>query len=699
MKEKFRTIISHIIGSETSKPVCGIMVEDQFKPDRTDDYSIAGTLNAAFLIGLCGEAHSQSKNALRFLESFKDDPGWGQTVRFYLEGLDLVLSEIEDRCFADKGFAEELNGLYLWLINEGEVKDYDQTINRIWKIFFPEGLSLRDNRSRDENIKLLREKRKIRISRLNPSPISDPVNQILFTSNILITAPGNPHTLDNLNISTENRQKLKQVIREGQVWWYDHPVPVDMAFENSEILHGLDGLDRAVEFEKENGTAGKDDRLNCVLSVSVTHHGLRNIAKNYLEYGLDIKKFRHLNIFIFSETDTAGMTDEVLLPAAGRYFDSSDHDVLNNLLGVDGEYGRHYSFLKAVSAFWHVFMDSGVKATFKIDLDQVFPQEELAEQTGYSAFDHLKTPLWGSQGIDSFGNKVELGMIAGALVNRNDVKESLFTPDIKVPENGIYGEDLVFFSRLPQAVSTEAEMMTRYEEDKIDGKSYCIQRIHVTGGTTGILVDSLMKHRPFTPAFIGRAEDQAYIMSVLQGGENKLRCLHKSGLVMRHDKDLTNADLLRSAEMDKHIGDYLRILVFSFYARVLPWGISDIKAELDPYTGCFISGIPVTLVYLRFALKAASMIADKSGTDVEQLIDFILNGGERLDRKIRELTSGLNPLIGKFRKEMQGWNLFYDILAMIQKGIAEGDSFALDLREKARALIESCRAGGKQVKL
>jgi hypothetical protein len=58
--------------------------------------------------------------------------------------------------------------------------------------------------------------------------------------------------------------------------------------------------------------------------------------------------------------------------------------------------------------------DPELKATFKIDLDQVFPQTELIEQTGASAFEHFQTPLWGATGLDAEGQPIELGMIARA---------------------------------------------------------------------------------------------------------------------------------------------------------------------------------------------------------------------------------------------------------------------------------------------
>ena len=275
-------------------------------------------------------------------------------------------------------------------------------------------------------------------------------------------------------------------------------------------IYGLRGLEEAVEFEEQRGTIEEGIRLNCLLSVSATHKGLQGIAKEYLEG--ELKKgsdIQHLNVYIFTEADTSRLVKETLIPAARRYMGDADYSLLQEIIGVDGKYGRHYSFLKAIAALWHVLIDPEVKGTFKIDLDQVFPQRELVDQSGASAFEHLKTPLWGAEGIDNLGNEVELGMIAGALVNERDIANSIYTPDVRFPTKEIKGDEIIFFSLLPQALSTEAEMMTRYRGDNLDGKNQCIQRIHVTGGTSGILVDSLRRYRPFTPTFIGRAEDQA----------------------------------------------------------------------------------------------------------------------------------------------------------------------------------------------
>jgi hypothetical protein len=544
----------------------------------------------------------------------------------------------------------------------------------------------------------MREKRKITITRLNHKPIVDPVREVLFTSNILITIPSAEKNINELPVNSHLKKRLQLIIREEQMYWYDHPIPIGVAPEQNEILHGLEGLDKAVEFEKQKGKVERDARLNCVLSVSVTHEGLQNIVKEYLEDELKREKnIRNLNIFVITEEDTIRMIQEIIIPAAQKFAGIEDHGPLFEVIGVDGEYGRHFSFLKAIAAFWEVFIDRGVKGTFKIDLDQVFPQEELVEQSGFSALEHLKTPLWGAEGVDSEGNNVELGMIAGALVNEKDIRHSLFYPDVRFPDREIKGDELIFNSTLPQALSTEAEMMTRYSVKGIDGKNQCLQRIHVTGGTSGVLIDSLRKYRPFTPTFIGRAEDQAYILSILfDGKDRQLRYVHKDGLIMRHDKKAFAGEAMKAAAIGKLIGDYVRILMFSHYVRALPWSFQSVKNAIDPFTGCFVSRIPLTVVYLRFALKAASFFEKSTEESIEKGFEFLQLGIRRLHEAIQGLTREPNPLIAQFRNEKQGWNIFYDVLDRVEKRIQEGDLFSHELLDKAKTLIRNCRINFKR---
>ena len=285
----------------------------------------------------------------------------------------------------------------------------------------------------------------------------------------------------------------------------------------------------------------------------------------------------------------------------------------------------------------NVLVDPEIKATFKIDLDQVFPQAELLEQTGATAFGHLKTPLWGATGKDSAGQPIELGMIAGALVNQRDIHKGVFTPDVTIPGTKLAPDEYVFFSKLPQALSTEAEMMTRYQAGTdFDGETKAIQRIHVTGGTNGVLVDSLRRYQTFTPSFIGRAEDQAYILSA-RGQQPNLGYAHASGLIMRHDKEGFAQEAIAMAKVGKQVGDYLRIILFSKYADVLPEATDSIKSDIDPFTGCFVSRLPVTVAMLRFALKVANLFnAGKS----DEATEFIHTG-------VFQLQEGLDFIQGE----------------------------------------------------
>jgi len=204
------------------------------------------------------------------------------------------------------------------------------------------------------------------------------------------------------------------------------------------------------------------------------------------------------------------------------------------------------------------------------------------------------TSLWGAHGTDFRGKSIELGMIAGALVNESDIDKSLFTADVRFPQRSLSPEEHIFFSALPQAISTAAEMMTRYDSSPYDGVNTCIQRVHVTGGTNGIRIDSLRRYRPFTPSFIGRAEDQAYLLSAINSTGESLAYVHEDGLIMRHDKEAFAQEAIESAEIGRTVGDYVRMLYFSGYAGALPVKESELKELFDPFTGCFISKLRCT---------------------------------------------------------------------------------------------------------
>jgi len=282
---------------------------------------------------------------------------------------------------------------------------------------------------------------------------------------------------------------------------------------------------------------------------------------------------------------------------------------------------------------------------------------------------------------------VDLGLIAGALVNEGDIGKSLFTPDVKFPERDLSPDEYIFFNPLPQALSTEAEIMTRYNTKSLDGEKTCIQRIHVTGGTNGILIDTLRKYRPFTPSFMGRAEDQAYILSVLLNPEKSPAYVHKDGLIMRHDKEAFAQEAIKAAHTGKLIGDYIRILNFSAYAAALTDNVSELKDKIDPFTGCFVSRIPVTVVFLRFALKAESFFASGEDRDGN---NFIVQGIKRILKALTFVSGENSMLKQQYEKEREGWNDYYDIILVLEKALQKKDPYALNLKEKVVEIISQC---------
>lgn len=683
MNEDFETIINRAFSRKTDgTALIGIDLTSQFNPDSSDASEIQASLNAAFLIALCGEKHHLYSAAKDYLRDMTSRGQWSRAAIFFTDAIKNIETEIATVSETDDTWSQLLERAARELPPENE----DQARRQLWPVFFPEGAVCLEDK--DEGVRELRNRRKVTISRLAEDPVRNPSNEILFTSNVLLGMPLEPDGADELDVSDHVREVIREIREDPQDFWYDHPIHIGTPPANNEALYGVKGLEAALSFETSRGNIEDGEKTDCVLSVSVTHKGLHAIAKEYVMSEFrKAGKIDHLNVYVMTEVETRQLIKEVFLPAMEAFLGTSDVTSLERVFGVDGEYGRHYSFLKAVSALWQVFRNPKLKGTFKIDLDQVFPQNELVAQTGSSAFEHFMSPLWGSRGTDSAGRQVELGMIAGALVNEKDIDRSLFTPDVTFPDEINGPESLFFFKGLPMAFSTEAEMMTRYSAGTgIDGRKSCIQRVHVTGGTNGILVRCLRKHRPFTPTFIGRAEDQAYLMSVMHKPNSiGLRYYHEDGLVMRHDKEAFAGESIKAAHLGRQIGDLVRIVYFSNYARTRPWSWRETKDSFDPFTGAYISRIPLSLVYLNFASSLLSLF-EADGNKASQLFDM---GTERLGNIINYVNQDPCPLKEEFSQESEGWDTFYDLLDLIEQKKSAGDSLAEELVRRGRSILQN----------
>ena len=682
MNQNWTTVLRRLISPADGRPpLVGVDTAGQFQASPDQSAAKPRRLNAAFLLALTGDA-----SARLFLEENRDDQDWGGLAAFYLAGLGRVKAELDRVAADDPDMADRLGRLAAAL--ERDSAGQEEPAALLWPVFFPEGAACAG--PLDQVLADLRRRRRVKITALNPKPITDPAREVLFTANALLTVPD--QTCDWQALRPDLAARLTQVADEEQVYWYDHPVAAGAPPEKNEVLHGLSGLAQAAAFEKRRRPGLAKARLKCLLSVSVTHKGLMGLARDYLAEELGrLEGLDDIDVYVFTESETDRLTREVLLPAARSYFPQAEPGILEKIIGVDGEYGRHYSFLKAIAALWQVLIDPGLKATFKIDLDQVFPQPELVAQTGSSAFEHLMTPLWGARGLDWRGKEVEMGLLAGALVNSSDIEAGLFTPDVDLPTGPPRPDELVFFSSLPQAVSTRAEMLARYDSPDLDGQKACLQRVHVTGGTIGALIDSLRRHRPFTPTFIGRAEDQAYLLSVLFKEKPRLRYLHAPGLIMRHDKEAMAQEAIKAAQAGKLAGDYARMLYFSLYAQALPWSARSIKEATDPFTGCFVTALPASLTHLRLALKAADLFETGKPQAEAQAVELLRLASGRLESIFDFLETEPHALARRYQAEAAGWGLFYDLLDRLETGLAKGEDLARKLQSRARRLVEDCR--------
>lgn len=572
-------------------------------------------------------------------------------TEFLQRGAVLVREELSSLSERDPSFAAAMRAA-----SEAIKSGWNQASREaLWKVFFPEGVGL--ERNPGEMVTALRAKRRVTEITLNPDPISSPADELLFTSNALLAPPVSERVLDEIDMTGDMKEEVRRVMGETQLYYYDHPIHIGTPPESNEVIYGLKGLDEAIAWEKTAGRVAEDTRATVVLSLSVTHGGLHALAKPYLQE--EIRKFGtfdHLQVYLFTEQECRTIVSDVLQPF---FRDEETGREVASVFGVDGEYGRHYSFLKAIAAFWHVFVNPRIRGTFKFDLDQVFPQRELEEESGESALQHFTTPLWGAEGTDSDGNSVDLGMIAGALVNEKDIAGGLFTPDVTIPDDIPFGEAAVFYNRLPMAVSTQAEMMTRYT----DGSDDAILRYHVTGGTNGILVRHLRAYRPFTPSFVGRAEDQAYLLSVLfKPVESRyLRYLHKPGLIMRHDKEAFAGVSITHAKTGRFIGDLVRTYIFSRYVSFLPWDRNRTKEQIDPFTGCFVTNRVWTVVFLRLFLHSIEL-REKP----QELLELLTLAERKLSPLIDDYE-GANYLEKEFNRQQHAWDAFYDALDRAEK--------------------------------
>jgi hypothetical protein len=288
---------------------------EQFDPQAEEHADIARSLNAAFLIVLAGRKHSAFDRAQTYLHQSLKLQQCFEIAGFYISVIKKIRKEIQIGCNHEQDFSRRLQHLAAWLQSSGPHKNDAEHREKLWSVFFPEGVGI--YKQPQQAVNALRQKRMVTITRSHPEPIRDPAAEILFTSNVLLTLPNETQPLDQLPLSTNLKKKLKKIITEPQQYWYDHPIQIGVEPRHNELLYGLTHLAAALDVELLRGTAAADSRLTCILSVSVTHDGLKDIARAYVKETLsriDLKQ--RVDVFVFTETDSRNLIERVLAPAA-----------------------------------------------------------------------------------------------------------------------------------------------------------------------------------------------------------------------------------------------------------------------------------------------------------------------------------------------------------------------------------------------
>ena len=115
-----------------------------------------------------------------------------------------------------------------------------------------------------------------------------------------------------------------------------------------------------------------------------------------------------------------------------------------------------------------------------------------------------------------------------------------------------------------------------------------------------------------------------------------------------------------------------------------------VKDVVDPFTGCFVSRIPTTVTYLRFALKCASLFQDGN---TDQALQFVALGTRRVAEALSFVRGANSELMKRYERERRGWDIYYDTLSAIETALKDEDAFAAALRYRARETIAGCHIG------
>jgi len=666
-------------------------------------------INAAVLIALCGKEHPMFQEAWDYLGV--PDAMCGEQKETYLKFYEIIQEEFVKRLKSDGALVKMLRDV----IRAGDV---DRLKAARLEVFNPLAAKTLSQFDAEHVVKDIRRQNRLRLMANNENFIANPIEEVIFTTNVLVTPPRSESFVPE-GLPGWAEKSLRSVIGLPVHWHFDHPMEMATtgdALHVSEFIFCLRRLEETFRAEVEIEKAARKDHIRegdkvpLYISISPTYGGmnLSSVGREVLkcQYTAAVKsgilpELKFVEPYLYSQTEVKHLIKDVLVPAAKRYFpEMPDKEIEGyfSFFGVEGHYAMHYNFLKAFGSLAK-FMNPRVKAVIKIDTDQSFPADRFYRETGSCWLETFTIPTLGALARDRNERNIYLGCFAGSLTNLNELidKDDLFLPDIAipdVPESIPEGEAGVFYQGLLQSLITRGEAFppeVQWKALKILNE-YPYMRTFVTGGTTGFLVDALERYAPFVDAHVHRAEDQAFLLSVLfdQYDGNLLRYVYFPGLHMIHEKEFFASELIKIAEPYKKICDLERIWTFSHLARALceikGWNFEDVRKTLNFFTASFIQPFPGLLALTRFVLS----VAGKGGRNREDII-YQKEGLRRLSKIAFSQERYYRDTKTRVAKQIRAWRFYYDLMIRLRESAEKRDPFALALKIKASEINNNCK--------
>jgi len=420
---------------------------------------------------------------------------------------------------------------------------------------------------------------------------------------------------------------------------YDHPVPLFVDNNHHELIKCLEELNNDIEFEKSKYVFKRDFKLCIVISISVTHRNLYEIAKLWIKEIVKSCNFKHLKCLIIGLHEINLIKNKLLkceIP----------------VFSVSGKYAKHFNSLKYIQ----LLLEKGynIKAGFKLDTDEGIRSRDLFNTTRKTWFQTMCHNLWGAYGVDYSGKRVELGINVGEYINNKDIvnlgyRKSMRTPDVKVPDSYI-SED-IFFNKC----IAHGRMSLLYNSCN-DLNDYISHPV-VKGGAYGITNDSLKKYVPFAFSRIGRAEDQGFYISAISKG---LIGIFNPDLRIAHYKEQVSSSEKRT-EVTRFIGDMYRLILFEHIVKIL-----GIKDKIDPMPGVFAGKLARSQAFFNIIYKAYYYCT----IDMEDNALFLLkNGIDELEKLKRDIDSSKIKI--ELENESEQWLKFVEIAEKIDKATSK----------------------------